>query len=146
MFIKNNQKKDLNFSSAEVKLLLMKYFKFKRNFIAVLSEYKHNHYIDDIVAFTRDEIRAIEIKLSKSDFIADFRNKHSKHQISNDIFYNRFYFCVPFYLGKFALEYLKNYPYGLLVIDSSRNVIVAKHSKVLKAKKELSKEFDIKKE
>ncbi|EAH8851057.1 hypothetical protein CDJ58_03820 [Campylobacter lari] len=53
----------------------MRYFKFKRNFIAVLSEYKHN------------------------------------------------------------------YHYGLLVIDSSRNVIVAKHSKVLKAKKELSKEF-----
>ncbi|EKL1317328.1 hypothetical protein PQO74_000447 [Campylobacter lari] len=119
----------------------MRYFKFKRNFIAVLSEYKHNYYIEDIVAFTRDEIRAIEIKLSKSNFIADFKNKHSKHQISNDIFYNRFYFCMPFYLRKFALEYLKNYPYGLLVIDSSRNVIVAKHSKLLKAKKELNKEF-----
>ncbi|MBF7047096.1 hypothetical protein IY804_03255 [Campylobacter volucris] len=58
----------------------MKYFKFKRNFIAVSSEYKHNHYIEDTVAFTHDEIRVVEIKLSKSDFIADFKNKHAKKQ------------------------------------------------------------------
>ncbi|WP_291951319.1 hypothetical protein [Campylobacter sp.] len=110
----------------------MKYLKFKRNFIGVLSEFKQGDFIEDIVALKENEIIAIEIKLSKNDFINDFKNKSLKHKNKDKNFYNKFYFCVPYYMADFAKNYLKNLPYGLFVVNDFKAVVAIKKAKLLK--------------
>lgn len=75
----------------------------------------------------KNHLWEIEVKISYSDFINDFKKKYTKHKILNDPspFYkdvpNKFSFAIPSeatWIEK-ARDYLKeNYPkYGLIVVD-----------------------------
>ncbi|VEJ53307.1 Uncharacterised protein [Campylobacter insulaenigrae] len=145
MFIKNKEKLSFSITSFEAKLLLMKYLRFKRNFIGVLSEFRHGDFAEDIVALNQREIIAVEIKLSKNDFLKDFKNKAFKHENKDKNFYDKFYFCVPYYIAEFAKNHLKNSPYGILVINDFKAIVSLKKAKMLKERKGIDKKilFDI---
>ena len=58
----------------------------------------------------------VEVKISKSDFVADFRNKKGKHyRTKYGKGCNYFWFCVPESMVDYALERLPEYA-GLLTV------------------------------
>lgn len=124
--------------SKQIKALLFSYFRFKRHYLGVLSEYQffYNDDIEDFIAFRDDEIISVEVKVSKSDFLLDFKNK-KKHQ-ENLRHIDKFYFCVPEELSEFAGDFLKrNFSaYGLLVARDIKGseIFVAKPAKRLRKK------------
>lgn len=73
--------------------------------------------MEDFIAFTENEIICIEIKISKSDFLRDFKTK-DKHKSSPN--HDKFYFCVSEEIAAFVDEFVReNYPsYGVLVATS----------------------------
>lgn len=124
-----------------IKSLLFDYFRFQRSFLGVLSEFNFGN-IEDFIAFKRNEVIAVEIKISKSDFKHDFVKRKYKQKSSP---YHKFYFCVPSHLKDFGLEILKQRDgsfldrakIGLLVIDSDLNVNVAKKAQFLCPKSDI---------
>ena len=124
-----------------IKSLLFDYFRFQRSFLGVLSEFNFGN-IEDFIAFKRNEVIAVEIKISKSDFKHDFVKRKYKKESSP---YNKFYFCVPSSLKDFGLELLKQRDesflnkakIGLLVIDDNLNVNVAKKAQFLRPKSDI---------
>lgn len=114
----------------QIKLALMKYFKYDKNCIAVINEFRHNVYdgcanIEDLVVLTETDIIAIGIKITKNDFITDF-NKAKYRTPKSSLFYNKFYFCIPYDLKEFVCKYLEenNYiDYGILLIDDNEDII-----------------------
>lgn len=127
--------------STIIKALLFDYFRFQRSFLGVLSEFNFGN-IEDFIAFKRNEVIAVEIKISKSDFKHDFVKRKYKKESSP---YNKFYFCVPSSLKDFGLELLKQRDesflnkakIGLLVIDDNLNVNVAKKAQFLRPKSDI---------
>ena len=125
-----------------IKSLLFDYFRFQRSFLGVLSEFNFNGNIEDFIAFKRNEVIAVEVKISKSDFKHDFIKRKYKKESSP---YHKFYFCVPSHLKDFGLEILKQRDgsfldrskIGLLVIDSDLNVNVAKKAQFLRPKSDI---------
>lgn len=117
MFITEKQSK---LDSARIKLLLMEYFRYKKQFFGVVSEYRHYcDEVEDFVAFKNFDIAVVEIKISKSDFLADF--KKPKHTPAYQWWYSHFYFCVTEDLKDFVLEYLKENGYknyGVLIANN----------------------------
>ena len=124
-----------------IKSLLFDYFRFQRSFLGVLSEFNFGN-IEDFIAFKRNEVIAVEVKISKSDFKHDFIKRKYKKESSP---YHKFYFCVPSHLKDFGLEILKQRDgsfldrskIGLLVIDSDLNVNVAKKAQFLRPKSDI---------
>lgn len=118
-----------------IKSLLFEYFRFKKGFLGVTTEmYLTANNIEDFIAFNKDEVVSVEIKISKSDFIADFKKKKYS---SFEMRCHKFYFCVPFSLKEFVLDYLKGHnmnSYGVLVVNDNLNIIVAKKAKYLREK------------
>jgi hypothetical protein len=129
--------------STTIKALLFDYFRFQRSFLGVLSEFNFGN-IEDFIAFKRNEVIAVEIKISKSDFKHDFIKRKYKQKSSP---YHKFYFCVPSSLKDFGLEILKQRDgnfldrakIGLLVIDDNLNVNVAKKAQLLQPKSDIFK-------
>ena len=127
-----------------IKSLLFDYFRFQRSFLGVLSEFNFNGNIEDFIAFKCNEVIAVEIKISKSDFKHDFVKRKYKQKSSP---YHKFYFCVPSSLKDFGLEILKQRDgnfldrakIGLLVIDDNLNVNVAKKAQLLQPKSDIFK-------
>lgn len=117
MCVKENKNK---LDSARIKLALMEYFRYKRQFLGVMSEYSYYcDEIEDFVAFKNFEIAVVEIKISKGDFLADF--KKPKHSPTYQHWYSHFYFCVTEDLKDFVLEYLKDNGfkhYGVLIANN----------------------------
>lgn len=122
-----------------IKSLLFEYFRFKKGFLGVTTEmYLTANNIEDFIAFNRDEVVSVEIKISKSDFIADFKKKKYS---SFETRCHKFYFCVPFSLKEFVLGYFKEYrnefnmkSYGVLVVNDDLSIIVIKKAKYLREK------------
>lgn len=105
-----------NIQADTIKVLLFKYFRFKRGLHCTTETDVFYRDIEDFVAFNDKEIYCVEIKTDKTDFLNDFKTKQ-KHK--NPMKYDKFYFCVPMFLADFVIEYLKNYPkYGLIVIGA----------------------------
>ena len=111
-------------NSQEIKLALMEYFRFKRNYICCSEFYLYSGRSDVVAYDYKNNLIDIEIKISKSDFKKDFEKRKHIYYINSDkynknyLFPNKFIFCVPRELKEFALEYLKDYSmYGLLSID-----------------------------
>lgn len=118
---------------------ILKYFRFKRQFYLCATEVNNGFEIADILVSNGKKIIEIEIKISYSDFLADFKKrKHKKVYIGNNIYRldylkaNKFYFCIPHDLKEKCLEYLNknNLPYGLYVFNGSLNLV--KKCKILK--------------
>ena len=121
-----------NATSDKMKALLFKYFRYERQMHCISEfrcEYKSD--IEDIIAFTKFERICVEIKISKNDFLADFKTKEKHANFAKR--YTKFYFCVTQDLKDFALEHLKEYPnYGLLIFNETENhiaICVAKNAK-----------------
>lgn len=132
--IKECHQKDINLTSDKIKAALFEYFRFKKGLFCVSEAKLAYKDIDDFLGFKIGNshiynTHCVEVKISKSDFLADFssKEKHKNHAIN----YNYFYFCVSADLIDFASEYLKqNYPnYGLLSINESGQIY-----SILKAK------------
>lgn len=148
--LKKDLKKDI-ITAFEIKLELLKYYRYKRNCICA-TEFALFSGVSDIIVYDlKKNLIDIEVKISKSDFKADF-NK-DKHRIFNKTINryksktmpNKFMFCVTEDLKEFALEYLKDYPlYGLLVIEENiyRNKVYYNIKTVKRAKKLHNKPID----
>lgn len=125
-------KKKPKLNSPFIKLQLMKYFRFDRNFIFVCSECINK---SDISALNDSYLVEVEIKTSKTDFLREFsgksKNKTRKHTALNSgekpyksyIIPNYYYFCVTPELKDFVQEYLQEHglnKYGILVCGEKR--------------------------
>lgn len=122
--------------SDKIKLELMKYFRFERDYKLVCTEGIH---LADVNAYNGTSLIEIEVKISKADFKKEFQTekkesnrwkiyKHSnyaepkKHLAAGYVIPNRFYFCVPAKLAQWAADFLKEKKskYGLLSYDETR--------------------------
>ena len=104
-------------NAAHLKAALFKYFRFERNMHCVTEIPVFYKDTEDFIAFTKDEVYCVEVKVDKQDFLNDFKTKQ-KHV--REMKFDKFYFCVPESLEEFALDYLKPYPnYGLIVSNDS---------------------------
>ena len=120
--------------SDTIKLELLKYFRFERNYNLICTEGIHQA---DVNASNGSSLVEVEIKISKADLKKEFQTakessrwKEYKHKNYSEpskhmptfIVPNRFYFCVPAELADWAVEYLKdkNSKYGLLSYDTER--------------------------
>lgn len=125
--------------SSLIKAILFDYFRFQRGYLGALSEFNFNGNIEDFIAFKRNEVIAVEVKISKSDFKHDFVKQKYKKETSP---YNKFYFCVPNALKDFALELLKQRDgnffdkakIGLMIIENDLNINIAKKAQYLRLK------------
>lgn len=128
--------------SSLIKAILFDYFRFQRGYLGTLSEFNFNGNIEDFIAFKRNEVIAVEVKISKSDFKHDFDKRKYQQDTSP---YNKFYFCVPNTLKDFALEFLKQRDgnffdkakIGLIVIDNDLNINIAKKAQYLRLKSDI---------
>ena len=119
-----------------MKALLFEYFRFSPKQLhcvsEVVCEYFTNNTADfeDFIAFNETTRICVEIKTSKSDFLADFAKLKHKDFAKK---YTKFYFCVTSDLKDFALEYLReNYNnYGLFVYENNK-IQVVKNAKINK--------------
>ena len=108
--------------SDEIKLELMKYFRFQRSYNCVCTEGINNA---DVNAYNGTSLVEVEVKISKADFKKEFQTevkldnrwkiyKHRnysephKHIMAGYIVPNRFYMCVPVKLAEWAADYLKD--------------------------------------
>ena len=69
--------------SSLIKAILFDYFRFQRGYLGALSEFNFNGNIEDFIAFKRNEVIAVEVKISKSDFKHDFVKQ--KYQMSCEL-------------------------------------------------------------
>lgn len=104
----------------KIKTALLHYLRYTRQCF-VATEVSYLYGIADVVYIPKkkEDVNEIEIKVSKTDFLKDFIKKEHKHEClqSNNRIINYFYFCVPITLKEFALEQLKDLPYGLYVFE-----------------------------
>lgn len=103
--------------------------------LGALSEVRvsKNNY-EDFVAFKKDEVVCVEIKISKNDFVQDF--KKAKFTL-DEMNRHKFYYCVPIILKDFVINYLKEHnktKFGVLALDEHLNIITAKKAHYLREK------------
>lgn len=120
-------------TAMDIKLALLKHFRFKRQWIAV------DECLDaDVVADAGNYIVEVEVKVSKQDLLKGEAAKAWKHQNYDLQFYvkripNKYYFCVPVSLQKVAVEYAAklNPKYGVIVFDPEDRFILTVKSAML---------------
>lgn len=121
--------------SDTIKLDLMKFLRFEKQFDCVCSEGVNNA---DISAIKKGKLIEIEIKISKSDFKNELKHKGWKHDKYKNITKidaewmkvpNKFYFCVPKEMEEWALEEVDkiNIKYGLMVWQKN-GIYIRKHA------------------
>lgn len=131
-----------------IKIQLLKYFRFDKQFNLVFTEGINN---SDVNALKDDCLIEVEVKQSKSDFLKEFDNKskikkikHQRYIVGNNRKYkkyvvpNYFYFCIgrktkdeTYKLANFVVEYLKENGYnhyGVLICGENR--LFNKHSHI----------------
>lgn len=113
----------------KIKYCLLQQYGFKKGYY-VCTELQYSLGIADVFCISKNykkrELIDIEVKISKADFLNDFKKKELKHQqfkqlIEESIDETRtpmkFYFCVPHELTEFCLQYLNEKKfdnYGLI--------------------------------
>ena len=110
-------------TSFELKLALLDYFRFERQWIAV-DEFRGA----DVIADTGTKVIEVETKITKNDLTNGEKYKVLKHlAYSNGKPYrrchpNEYYFCVPWSLVNVAHEVVEamNPKYGIIIFDSER--------------------------
>lgn len=131
-----------------IKLQLMKYFRFDRDYIFVCSECINN---SDISAINSKVLAEVEVKISVQDFLHEFdgssRIKSYKHSVyqgvkqprKNFICPNFYYFCVTPDILTYVTKYVKehNLPYGVLVCREKRVFGRRSHIECIKQAKKL---------
>lgn len=109
----------MNNTTSKMKCALLHYLRFKRQ-AYIATEVNYNLAIADILFIPKrtNKVTEVECKISKSDFLNEWIKKEHKHKIlqtESNIYLDYFYFCVPKELEEFALEQIKDKPYGLMV-------------------------------
>ena len=134
-----------------IKLQLMKYYRFDRQFTLVVSESINNA---DITALSDKLLIEVEVKISKEDFLKEFNGKSwvktQKHQRYNSgktykkyIIPNYFYFCTTKELAPFIKQFLKDngyINYGILLCNEKRLFNKRSHIETYKQGSKLHKE------
>lgn len=83
----------------------------------------------DVMGITHDDrIIEVEVKISKSDFIADFDKKGKHYQTSNGNGASQFYYAVPVEMREYARERLPDYA-GLLSYYRDQNSFIKQYVK-----------------
>lgn len=104
----------------KMKCALLHYLRFKRQCF-VATEVNYGLGIADILYIPKKDKRIYEVecKISKSDFLNEWKKKEHKHFVLSKCSeaINYFYFCVTKDLEEFALGQIKDTPYGLLVYE-----------------------------
>ena len=141
-------------STQEMTYYMLHYYRFQRQYPIASTEVNvFGSFIADVLVSDFKEFTEVEIKISEHDFIADFSHKSTKHTAyldstlnkvatltDSDRKYmpNRFYYAVPKELARFALDNVKDTPYGLIYVDPkdaklSMNsyVKIVKHSAII---------------
>lgn len=117
-------------NSTKIKYALLQYFAFKRGYYCC-TEFNYSGNISDVFCLDKKgkEIIDIEVKISKQDFLNDFKKKEMKHKMFEKNFKekyqhryypNKFYFCVPKELTEYVKTYLTENNktwYGIIEID-----------------------------
>lgn len=115
-----------------LKYWLFYYYRIKRQFHYCASEVSIGYkWTADFVVCTDKDITEIEIKVSMADLKNDIKHKQTKFEALNniregkdiiiykkEIIPNYFYYCVPEKIAVKAYEYLKDTPYGLIIIPN----------------------------
>lgn len=103
-----------------MKAALLHYLRFKRQ-AYVATEVNYGYGIADIMFIPKkdNKVYEVECKISKSDFLNEWKKKEQKHWILEkcSTYINYYYFCVPKEMEAFALDQIKNKPYGLMVYE-----------------------------
>lgn len=110
---------DYTVTSFDLKLALLQYYRFTRQWICV-----DEFWGMDIAADTGKHIIEVEVKMSRQDLLRGESKKKWKHDNYKHLrtprsIPNKYYFCVPCCLEKEALGYAKqlNPKYGVIVFD-----------------------------
>lgn len=111
-----------------LKTEILKHFRFKKQYIICGTEVNNGIEIADVLLSNGNNIIEIEIKISYSDFLADFKKrKHIKNKngIRFFLYCHKFYYCVPAEIKEKCLNYLKenNYKYGLYCFNGELTLI-----------------------
>jgi hypothetical protein len=115
----------ISMDSDILKNAILEHFRFKKNYYLCATEVRY-HKTADVLVCNDKEIIEIEIKISYSDFLKDFKKlKHKKVYMGNNNFQymylnaNKLYYCVPNDLKEKCLTYLRDekLPYGLIVYN-----------------------------
>ena len=104
----------------DLKLALLSYFRFERQWVCV-DEFRHA----DVVVDTGEDFVEVEVKITKGDLVNKECKKTGKHwhysigQPYNQLWPNKFYFCVPETLVKDAMEMCLglNPKYGVIAFN-----------------------------
>jgi hypothetical protein len=110
-------------TTQKMKTALLHYLRFKRQaFVATEVEYGLGPADILFIPKRESKVYEIECKISKEDFLNEWRKKEHKHNYlipNNNLKINYFYFCVPKELSEFALEQIlqRNLPYGLMIFE-----------------------------
>jgi hypothetical protein len=88
---------------------------------------------DLLVINSQGYLEEVEIKISLTDFKADFTNKKEKHKriASDKTRLHKFWYCVPFELRDKVIDLVPSYA-GLLYISKANGVCTAKKAPTLK--------------
>ncbi len=105
-------------TSSDIKLAVMKYYRFKRGFDLVCSECNMRDVFAIKFAETMkvEDAVEIEVKISKQDLIRDLKKpKHSKGQ------WTQFFYAVPPSLVEFTIEFCKKeaQDYGVIQVHGN---------------------------
>lgn len=114
---------DYHFTSFDLKLALLQYFRFVHQYICV-DEFRGA----DVIVDTGKEIIEIEVKIAKGDLVNGEKAKFLKHSsYAEGRQYhrnhpNKYYFCVPESLVPNVLHWIQehNDKYGVIAFDGER--------------------------
>lgn len=143
------KKEKIKYSALEIKHALLSYYRFTRQCICA-SECMDN----DVMVLTKKDIIEIEVKISKADLWKGEAKKikHKKYANPTDGYWkstqyripNRFYICIPEYLGSEAEKWVEavNSNYGIIVCHKYSYNFYPLRVTIYRGAKKLHNNFD----
>ena len=132
-------------TSEEMKLAALKWLRFGRQCFAVATEF--GNFSADVIGLNAKSLYEIEVKRSKSDFLADF--KKGKHRLYGSSLMshcpNYLYFLVPLEMVDWAVLKMREIeaPYGVMAYGKYPAISVARRCKRMKTTNRGQVEIDI---
>lgn len=104
-------------TTLDMEIALMQFFNIRKHLIVPnVSWGLMNHECDLLILRKTGYAIEVEIKVSKSDLLAEEKKKHDHWSPK----IKELYFAVPYYMKEFALENIPNIA-GLVIVGSERN-------------------------
>ncbi len=117
-------------TAEKLKTEVLKYWRFKRQGYNLCgTEVDTISGRADVMVCDNREIIEIEIKISKSDFMRDFKKKKfsavCKDDLYSRVYANRLFYCVPAAISESCLLYLEanKLPFGLFSFDGKLTML-----------------------